>query len=236
VRASAAYLDHRTGLQTYLAGDGQLSKAKAVALLLHGGKEVSDAPVAGRQMAVLRMLPIARHLVTVGADYGLAVWRLRFRYRGWNSEAAHPMEDLEWALRQLRLRHGAAPIVMIGHSMGGRAAIRGAGEDGVAGVVGLAPWLPVDEPREQLAGRRLLVVHGSRDRITSSKRSREFVEAARPIAEAATFVGLRGCGHAMLRRTRLWNALMGEFVLYAALGVEPHGPLAKALHEGCALL
>lgn len=231
-RATATHLDHLTGLQTNLVGDGELSRTKAVALILHGGKETSDSPAAPRQLAVLRMVPLARHLVTVGAERGLAVWRLRFRYRGWNSEAEHPLEDLDWALRQLRLRHGAAPIVIVGHSMGGRAALRGAGTDGVAGVVGLAPWLPEGEPREQLTGRRVLVVHGARDRITSAERSRRYVALIRPIADEAIYVGIRNCGHAMLQRTQLWNRLTSEFVLHAALDIALRAPLSQALADG----
>jgi pimeloyl-ACP methyl ester carboxylesterase len=235
-RATATHLDHRTGLQTNLVGDGELSRAKAVALVLHGGKETSESPVASRQLAVLRMVPLARHLVAVGAERGLAVWRLRFRYRGWNSEAAHPMEDLDWAIRQLRLRHGRAPIVIVGHSMGGRAALRGAGADGVTGVVGLAPWVPEGEPCEQLIGRRVLVVHGVRDRVTSAARSREFVTSIRPIAEEAIYVGMRNCGHAMLQRTQVWNRLTSDFVLHAALGQALRAPLAQALAVGDVLV
>lgn len=231
-RATATHLDHLTGLQTNLVGDGELSRTKAVALVLHGGKETSESPSGPRQLAVLRMVPLARHLVTVGAERGLAVWRLRFRYRGWNSEAAHPLEDLDWALRQVRLRHGGAPIVIVGHSMGGRAALRGAGADGVAGVVGLAPWVPEGEPCEQLIGRRVLVVHGARDRITSAERSRQYVASVRPIAEEAIYVGIRNSGHAMLQRTQLWNRLTSEFVLHAALGSALRAPLSQALDAG----
>ncbi len=235
-RATATHLDHLSGLQTNLVGEGELSRTKAVALVLHGGKETSETPAAQRQLAVLRMVPLARHLVSVGAERGLAVWRLRFRYRGWNSEAAHPMEDLEWALRQIRLRHAGAPIVIVGHSMGGRAALRGAGAEGVAGVVGLAPWVPDGEPCEQLSGRRVLVVHGSRDRITSAERSREFMAAVRTIAEEAIYVGMRGCGHAMLQRTPLWNRLTSDFVLHAALGHPLRAPLAQARPAGEVLI
>lgn len=232
MRASAAHLDHQTGLQAHLVGDGQVAKAKAAALVLHGGRETSYDAVQAHQLAVLRMVPIARRLVTVGGDHGLAVWRLLFRHRGWNSEAAHPMEDVDWALRQLRLRHGDVPIVLVGHSMGGRAAIRAAGELGVAGVVGLAPWLPPGEPYDQLAGRRLLVVHGSRDRLTSAKHSHTFTHAARSLAAEATYVGLNGCGHTMLRRARLWNRLTSEFVLHTTFGAPPTGPFAEALAAG----
>jgi len=232
VRASAAYLDNRSGLQALLTGDGELSGTKAVALLLHGGKETSVDPTEARQLAVLRMAPMARYLVRAGADHGLAIWRLRFRYRGWNNADEHPMEDLSWALRQLRLRHGGAPIVIVGHSMGGRVAMRAAGDADVAGVLGLAPWLPAGEPTDQLAGSKLLVVHGLRDRITSAQRARDFVHDVRSIAEEATFVGLRGCGHSMLHRVRLWNRITRQFVLHAAIGIEPPAPLADCISAG----
>jgi pimeloyl-ACP methyl ester carboxylesterase len=232
VRASAAHLDHLSGLQATLTGDGELAKTKAAALLLHGGQEESLSPAAARQIAVLRMAPIARHLLSVGADSGLAVWRLLFRYRGWNTEHAHPLEDVRWAIRQLRLRHGDVPIVLIGHSMGGRAAVRAAGEPGVAGVLGLAPWLPDGEPREQLAGRRLLVVHGMRDRITSANASREFSRDVRPIATESTYIGLRRSGHGMVRRVRTWNQLTSDFAMHAGLGIEPRGALARAVEAG----
>lgn len=230
MRASAAYLDNRSGLQTLLTGDGELADTKAVALLLHGGKENSVDRTEGKQLAVLRMAPFARDLAAVGAEHGLAVWRLRFRYRGWNNAGEPPMEDLSWALRQLRQRHGGAPIVIVGHSMGGRVAIRAAGMADVVGILGLAPWLPASEPTEQLAGCKLLVVHGLRDRITSAQRAREFVDEVRPIADEATFIGLRGCGHSMLRRARLWNRLTRQFVLHAGVGIEPPTSLAGRIN------
>ena len=232
MQASATFLDQRSGLQAHLDGDGELASTKAVALILHGGKENSVEPVTARQATVLRMLPFARHLVAVGAEHGLAVWRLRFRYRGWNNAAEHPMEDVQWALRNLRMRHGGAPIIVVGHSMGGRAALRAAGEPDVAGVLALAPWLPAGEPFHQIAGRRLLVVHGMKDRITSAERSRELVRAVRPTADEAAYIALRRCGHPMLRRVRLWNRLGVGFVLHAGLGLEPSKLLAGALAAG----
>ena len=82
---------------------------RAVALVLHGGREFSAEPVGAHQLAVLRMVPIARHLASAGAADGLGVWRLRFRYRGWNSRAgagedAYPVADVRWAVQQLRDR------------------------------------------------------------------------------------------------------------------------------------
>ena len=82
------------------------------------------------------MVPIARHLASAGQADGLGVWRLRFRYRGWNSRQQlrrrHPVADVRWAVQQLREQHGDLPIVLVGHSMGGRAALWAADEPGVA--------------------------------------------------------------------------------------------------------
>jgi predicted esterase len=205
---------------------------RAAALVLHGGREVSVAPVTAHQLAVLRMVPIARHLASVGAADGLGVWRLRFRYRGWNSDA-HPVADVRWAVQQVREQHGEVPIVLVGHSMGGRAAFWAADEPGVVGLVGLAPWVTPSEPYKQVAGRRLLVVHGTRDRMTSAKNSKALVDAVRvDSAVDATFVHLRDGGHAMLRRAGVWNDLTADFVLHTALGVLPGARLAEAIEAG----
>jgi pimeloyl-ACP methyl ester carboxylesterase len=181
---------------------------------------------------VLRMVPIARHLSNAGREVGLAVWRLRFRYRGWNA-GADPVADVRFAVRQLRNQLGDVPVVLVGHSMGGRAALRAADEPGVIGIVGLAPWVPPGEPHEQIVGRRLLVVHGTRDRTTSAKASRALVDAIRADGlPDPTFVHLRGSGHAMLRRAALWDELTADFVLHAALGAPPRGKLARAIELG----
>ena len=222
----------RDGLRAALIGDPKPRTANAVALVLHGGKEDSHSAASSRQVAVLRMVPIARQLRLAGADVGLAAWRLLFACRGWNGNGTRPIDDIAWAVRQLRAHHGDVPVVLVGHSMGGRAAIRAAGEDGVVGVVALAPWITPGEPQNQLAGRRLLVVHGTRDRITSAPESRRYVQAVRPITAEALFVGLSGSGHAMVRRARRWNRLTTDYVLHAGLGIAPGRLFTSALSRG----
>jgi predicted esterase len=229
MRATAEEAEQQGEVRPTLVGRGDLVAAQAVALVLHGGQENSSAPAAARHTAVLRMLPIASRLAASAGPAGLAVWRLRFRYRGWNKGAAHPLADVSWAVKQLREWHGEVPIVLIGHSMGGRAALRAADAPGVVGVLGLAPWVPPGEPSEQLAGRRVLVVHGARDRVTSAQASKELVESVRGDAAEATYVSLRGSGHAMLRRASMWHALTAEFVMYAGLGSTPGPRLAHAI-------
>jgi hypothetical protein len=84
-------------------------------------------------------------------------------------------------------------------------------------VAGLAPWLPPGEPAGHLAGRSVLLVHGTSDGITSPAETWAFAERARAVTEV-TAVEVRGGDHPMLRRARLWHAIAAEFAL-AALGL-----------------
>ena len=155
---------------------------RAAVLVLHGGKARSLGSVEPDQLTVRRMQPFVRDLTARGDD--LAVGQLRYRYRGWNDAQAHPLADVELALAAMEERYGPVPVVLVGHSMGGRAALRSAGYPTVRGVVALAPWLPGTEPVEQLTGRDLVVMHGTRDKTTSPRASLRFVGPRRPVGRA----------------------------------------------------
>jgi pimeloyl-ACP methyl ester carboxylesterase len=182
---------------------------RAAVLLLHGGKAESRRPVEPRQLTVRRMQPFVRAISSRGGD--LAVGQLRYRYRGWN-DAADPVADVEFALAAIGDKYGPVPVVLVGHSMGGRAALRVAGQPRVRGVVALAPWLPDTEPVDQLAGRDLVVLHGARDLTTSPRASIRFVARAAPHARRTACVLVTWSGHGMLLRAGLWHHLTAEFV------------------------
>ena len=114
---------------------------RAFALVLPGGKADSYEPADAGQLAAARMRPFARSLARAGADRGLSVSILRYRYRGWNGTAASPTVDARWALEEVRRAHGEVPVVLVGHSMGGRTSLRVADDPSVVGVVALAPWI-----------------------------------------------------------------------------------------------
>jgi dienelactone hydrolase len=124
-----------------------------------------------------------------------------------------PVHDARWALEEVRRRHGDVPVVLLGHSMGGRTAMRVAGDASVRAAVGLAPWLPDGEPVDQLAGRQVLIVHGVRDRVTSAAASRRFADRARDVAADLRYVLLERETHAMLLRARTWHRLATSYVL-----------------------
>ncbi|MGH3804602.1 MAG: alpha/beta fold hydrolase, partial [Pseudonocardiaceae bacterium] len=113
-------------------------------------------------MSYLRMVLFARFLHRRESGRGMSVRILRYRYRGWDEPQLHPVQDARWALTQLRDQHPDASIVLLGHSMGGRAALWVADHPAVTAVCALAPWTLDDEPVRQLDGRSVLIAHGDR--------------------------------------------------------------------------
>jgi pimeloyl-ACP methyl ester carboxylesterase len=210
----------------HLAVDGP-ADAEAVVLVLHGGRSQSRTPVPASALAVLRMRPFAHRIGRVGRGR-IAVASLRFAVRGWNGADASPVIDARWALDQLAERFGDVPLGLVGHSMGGRAALRAAGHRGVESVVGLAPWLGSGEPIAQLRGRRVLLVHGSRDRTTSAEATAAYADGLRRAGIAASFVEVPGDGHGMLRRARLWHDLAAGFMAATLLDPDPSARLPVA--------
>jgi len=188
---------------------------RAVALVLHGGKAHSYQPVSARHLSPLRMVTFARHLHRAGKEHGLAVWSLRNSVRGWNGPDMSPLQDARWALAQISVQHPGVPVYLVGHSMGGLTAVSAAGDPQVDAVVALAPWLGPETPATPVTGRKVLIVHGIGDHMTSRSESLKFARRAAGAAASMQYVLLRGAGHFMVRRGRLWHALATGFVMKA---------------------
>lgn len=185
------------------------AEPRGLVLMLHGGAEHGHREVDHRSLAYRRTRWMFDSISGRLVDAGVQVALLRFSVKGWN--AAHapappPVIDARRAVQHLRGEHPDLPVVLLGHSMGARAAARAADEPGVVGVVGLAPWLPKDDPVTALSGKHLVAAHGSRDRITSARATAAFVRRAESLAESARFVDMGGVGHYMFAGVRRWNA------------------------------
>ncbi|MFI7319766.1 alpha/beta fold hydrolase [Streptomyces venezuelae] len=180
---------------------------RAAVLLLHGGREHGTSAPPAVNLPGLRMWPFARALRKSFGARGVAVGRVRYRCRGWNGERADAARDATRALADLAPRIGDAPVILVGHSMGARAALRAAGHPSVRAVVGLAPWCPPEEPVAHLRERGVVLLHGDRDGTTDPAESAAYAARATAAGADATLVTMDGGDHAMLRHAPAWHAL-----------------------------
>lgn len=156
---------------------------------------------------------MARSLKGFADEHDMALSLLQYGQRGWNgSTDPAPVRDARVALGDLAVTHPDVPVVLIGHSMGGRTACRAADDPRVIGVVALAPWLPEREPNSGIAGRHLRVMHGTSDAWTSAHWSHDYVERSLPIAASATWTANKDAGHFMFRRARTWRRFVEDSV------------------------
>jgi dienelactone hydrolase len=199
-------------------------------LVLHGGgSHRGDATVSPAQLSVLRMIPIANRIAHQGHGQ-LAVFRLLNSARGWDTSST-PVDDARWALDQIRNRHyGPLPTALVGHSLGGRAALLTAAEPEVTTVVALAPWVYPTDGAAGALDRRILLVHGSADRIASPTNA---VAVARTLSKTCrvAFVCVGGGSHAMLRHRNRFDGLAADFVTGTLLNDKRSGPIANNLLE-----
>jgi predicted alpha/beta-hydrolase family hydrolase len=198
-----------------------------VVLVLHGGRSNSHASGERKRLAYARMLSFS--WVLAGA--GPAVYQLRYRFRGWNAPAKDPVQDAAWALEEIARRHPGLPVVLVGHSMGGRTALTAAGAQNVVAVCALAPWLDGSDPVNQLVDRAVLIVHGDRERYTDPRESYAYAVRAKQVAVRTARFELPGAGHYMLARSRDWHSLVRRFVL-GVLSIEPEDlVIANAMRQ-----
>ncbi|SEK79210.1 alpha/beta hydrolase [Streptacidiphilus jiangxiensis] len=220
-------MDKRQKRQPELSAREGSGPVEGVVLVLPGGTIKGYRPPL--RVAAWALKPLVQRL-TVDGD-GIAVHQLRYRFRGWNGEEACTLADTEWALAQLRARYGDVPVCLVGNSLGGRAAFRAAGHSSVVGVAGVAPWLPPGDPVGQLAGRRVLIVHGDRDRSgASAADSLAYAERAREVVPVCR-LEVAGANHYLLSRAADFWSVTAEFVLDTLAGREPAPLLAEALAD-----
>jgi pimeloyl-ACP methyl ester carboxylesterase len=188
---------------------------RAVVLMLHGGAEHNTEPVGPKSLSWLRSRVMMLQLQGGFRRRGLAVWLLRYRYVGWNRSTGSPspVPDARWALDEVRATHGDVPVILLGHSMGGRTAAAVADDPAVVGVVAVAPWFPPGEPVRTLRGKALRAAHGHADRITSFEATADFVRRAVADGADATLTDMDDLDHYMVRGLRRWNHFAKDAVL-----------------------
>ncbi|MGW1464483.1 alpha/beta hydrolase [Streptomyces sp. NPDC002308] len=210
----------------------------AAVLVLHGGRAQGTGPPPPGLLNLpgLRMWPFIRSLVratgehrTGGAAGPVLVRGVRYGHRGWNGERDDAFHDAVHALDVLQDEAGDLPVILLGHSMGARAALRAGGHPLVRGVVGLAPWCPPGDPVTQLSGRDVVLLHSTRDGVTSPQATQSLVTRARRAGARTCLITMRNSDHAMIRRASAWHRTTTELVT-GLLGLTPvPRPVAEVL-------
>jgi pimeloyl-ACP methyl ester carboxylesterase len=159
-----------------------------------GGTDVPGTWSASLEWLVRRLAP---------AFPGLRFAEVRYRVKSWR-RLTLCVEDASAALDVV----AADRTLLVGYSMGGAVAASAAGRPGVAGVLGLAPWLPPELDLSALRTRRLAVLHGSLDRPlpgipgVSPSNSRRGYERARSLGATGCYTLVRGGLHGIAFRAR----------------------------------
>ncbi|MFC4499754.1 MULTISPECIES: alpha/beta hydrolase [Streptomyces] len=195
----------------------------AVVLLLPDGEEVS-----GRRpspmWATASVRGLGRRLVRAGREEGLTAHVVHYRRRGWNGSEAHLAADAVWAADEVVRRYGDVPVCLAGLGMGGRAALRAGGHEAVNSVLAIAPWLPEEdvaappEPVRQLAGRRVMMVHGTRDERSDPGLSFRLAVRAKKANRDVCRFEVHADGHGLHQYRDEVLALAEDFVTGALFG------------------
>lgn len=204
-------------------------RTRGVALFCHGGTASSVESPRDYALSLVRMRAIEHVVRQAGSEQGLETQLLRYRLAGWNGDAADAFSDVRWAVESIRSEHGdGVPIVLVGHSMGGRAALRAGGDPQVAAVCALAPWTPSGEPVAHLRGHTVAILHGRGDRWVPARLSADFAVRAQLAGASVARFTIAG-GHSMLRGAAKWHEFARDVAL-AGTGIEPmRSDVAKAL-------
>ncbi|MCI3275935.1 alpha/beta hydrolase [Streptomyces cylindrosporus] len=204
-----------------------------VVLLLPGGDEES-ARRPSPMLAAASVRALGRRLARAGRDEGLAAHVVHYRYRGWNGSEAHLARDASWAADEALRLYGDVPVCLAGIDMGGRAALRAGGHGAVNSVLAIAPWLPEEdvaaspEPVKQLAGRRVLVVHGTNDDVSDPELSFRLAARAKKANRDVCRFEVHSDGHGLHQYRSEVQALAEDFVMGSLFGRAFSRPLEDA--------
>ncbi|MGW5846789.1 alpha/beta hydrolase [Streptomyces sp. NPDC055254] len=207
----------RLGRAVGASGSG--STVSGVVLLLPGASRFSPGPVR----------PLARALGRSGGAQGLVAHTVL------HGVGAAREEQARWAADEAVRRYGDVPVCLAGYDAGGRAALRAAGHDAVNSVLALSPCLGgtdgagSPEPVKQLAGRQVLIVHGTNDARSDPEDSFLLAARAKKANRSTCRFEVHSDGHALWEHQAEVVALAVDFVLGAVFSGRYSRPVTDAL-------
>ncbi|KRV46920.1 dienelactone hydrolase [Wenjunlia vitaminophila] len=211
-------------------GGAPAGTVRGAVLLLPGGEVMGTRRPTG--LAAAALWPLGRYLARAGRKEGLVGHIVHYRHSGWNGDSAHPAQDAAWAVEEVVRRYGDVPVCLVGMAMGARAALRVAGHEAVVSVVALAPWLPVvpdPDPVRQLAGRKVLIAHGTRDAEADPELSYRFAQRVKKVNPDICRFEVHSDGHTLYQHRPEIFALTSDFLLGTLFAQRLSRPVADAL-------
>ncbi|OKI66455.1 prolyl oligopeptidase family serine peptidase [Streptomyces sp. MJM1172] len=194
------------------------STVNGVVLLLPGASRFFPGP--------LRVL--ARALGRAGGAQGLVTHQVL--------HGSGPREDdAGWAADEAVRRYGDVPVCLAGYDAGGLAALRAAGHAAVISVLALAPCpgraasADPPEPVKQLAGRQVLIVHGTNDARCDPESSFLLAARAKKANRSTCRFEVHSDGHGLRDHQAEVVALSVDFVLGAMFTGRYSRPVTDAL-------
>ncbi|WP_051795943.1 dienelactone hydrolase [Streptomyces sp. NRRL S-87] len=173
---------------------------------------------------------LARALAKAGATEGLVTHVVQ--YGGRRADFAL---DAAWGADEAQRRYGDVPICLAGYGAGGLAALRAAGHEAVNSALALAPCIPEaeegpsPEPVKHLAGRQVLIVHGTNDTRTDPELSFRLAARAKKANRSTCRFEVHSDGHGLREHRTEVIALAVDFVLGAVFSGRYSRPVTDAL-------
>ncbi|MGB3708136.1 alpha/beta hydrolase [Gordonia sp. (in: high G+C Gram-positive bacteria)] len=188
-----------------------LPAPEAAVLVLPGGTDFSYRRFSPLQGSAVRMYPFT---ASIQARFGprVRVRQAQYRVYGWNGAQASPMPYARAALDRLANSYPDVPVIVIGHSMGGRIAAHLGADPRVTGILALAPWWQFADWQYIRDGVRVRAIHGDADTVTRAPRTRKGIAELAARGFDAEFVSIPGGGHPMLDHVGLWQRQALDFV------------------------
>lgn len=184
---------------------------EAVAVLLHGASVGSSGSTSWYTPAPMRMQLFAPAIRTRSRGR-IAVLRLRHPDRDFRSVFKGALGDTAALLSHVQRIAPRARVGLVGHSNGGRVALKLSSDSRVSAVAALAPWIASWDRFTPRPGAPVLLMHGALDTITEPAKTEEL----------ATRLRARGCtvdseivaaeNHYLVARASYWHRRVGSFL------------------------
>ena len=185
--------------------------AEAIAVLLHGAS-VGRGSTSWYAPAPLRMQPFVGPIERASRRR-IGVLRVRHPDRDWNTVFRGARDDTVRLLAKLERSYPGVPIALVGHSNGGRVALRLSSDSRVHAIAALAPWIAPLDRITPPAGRPVLLMHGEKDDITSPRATAALAATLRRRGCVVEHETVPGENHALIARAGHWHRQVADFLV-----------------------